>query len=211
MTKKAKNNFCEEITSSHIAKACEKYLEENDAPLYVISDLAHAVIAGATFVYPEKIKEAEESAQAYIAEKDRSLVYTSEQVAKAFEAGAIIMLSIKNIELEKKKAEIRLSRAEWQKMAKLICACEQLMELADNFNKEAERILCKKNVFKHKIKSEWNGIAKKFGNIKSLLKKTYESFSDEEFIEWGDEGEMIENAVREIMKIDIYEEPILNN
>ena len=187
------------------------YLQKNDSPLYVISDLAHAVIAGATFVYPEKVKEAEESAQAYIEEKDSSLVYTSGQVAKAFEAGAKVMLAIKNLELEKKKAEIRLSRAEWQKMAKLICACEQLMELADNFNQEAERILNKKNLMGHKIKSEWGWIAKKFKNIKSLLKKTYESFTDEEFIDWGDEGELIENAVREIMKIDIYEEPVINN
>ena len=201
----------EEITDGKIATACNLYLKANDSPLYVVSDLANALIAGATFVSPEKQKEAEEAAEVYVANKDRSLVYTSGEIAKAFEAGARIMAAVKNAEIERKKIEIRLNKSEWQKMAKLICACEQLMELADNFNQEAEKILNKKNLMGHKIKSEWGWIAKKFRNIKSLLKKTYESFTDEEFIDWGDEGELIEDAVREIMKIDIYEEPITNN
>ena len=201
----------EEITGSKIATACEVYLNTVDSPLYVVSDLYKALVAGALWVYPEKAKEAEEAAQVYIEHKDSSLVYTAGEVAKAFNAGANIMLAVKNMELEQKKVEIRLDRAEWQKMAKLICACEQLMELADNFNQEAEKILNKKNLMGHKIKSEWGWIAKKFRNIKSLLKKTYESFTVEEFIDWGDEGELIEDAVREIMKIDIYEEPVINN
>ena len=201
----------EEITGSKIATACELYLRAVDSPLYVVSDLYKALVAGALWVSPEKTKEAEESAQVYIEHKDSSLVYTAGEVAKAFNAGANIMLAVKNMELEQKKVEIRLDRAEWQKMAKLICACEQLMELADNFNQEAEKILNKKNLMGHKIKSEWGWIARKFRNMKSLLKKTYESFTDEEFIDWGDEGEQIEDAVREIMKIDIYEEPVINN
>ncbi len=206
-----KSDILEEITDSKIATACGLYLKANDLPYYVVSDLAHALIAGACFVSPEKHKEAEEAAQAYIENKCNGSIYTSGDVEKAFKAGAKIMATVKNAEIQQKKIEIKLDRAEWQKMAKLICACEQLMEMADNFNQEAEKLLNKKNIMGHKIKSEWGWIAKKFRNIKSLLKKTYEGFTDEEFIEWGDEGERLEDAVREIMKIDIYEEPILNN
>lgn len=209
--RKIRKEDLEEITDSKIASACNLYLKENDSPLYVVSDLANALIAGACFVSPEKQKEAEEAAQAYIENKSGGVVYTDGDVEKAFKAGAKIMATVKNAEIQQKKIEIKLDRAEWQKMAKLICACEQLMEMADNFNQEAEKLLNKKNLMGHKIKSEWGWIAKKFRNIKSLLKKTYEGFTDEEFIEWGDEGERLEDAVREIMKIDIYEEPVINN
>lgn len=201
----------EEITIGKITAACEMYIKSVATPCYVVADLAKALIAGACFVYPEKEKEAEEAAQIYIEKKDGSLVYTDGDVARAFEVGAKMMMTVKNVEIQRRKTEIRLNRAEWQKMAKLICACEQLMELADNFNQEAEKILNKKKLMGHQIKSEWGWIARKFRNIKSLLKKTYLSFTDEEFIEWGDEGEKIEDAVREIMKIDIYEEPVINN
>lgn len=195
----------QQITNRLVDLACEEYIKSLTSQFFVVGDLYKAVIEGANFITKKQHECTIEAAEMYVKEKDKDLVYTAGEVERAFKAGARIMLNVTEAEREKEQHKIRLKREEMQKLAKLICACEQLMEIADNFNKEAECILSKNNLFRHEIKSEWKGIAKKFGSIKSQLSKVFMGFSADEGYDWCMEGEAIENAVREIMKIDVCE------
>ena len=103
-----------------------------------------------------------------------------------------------------------VTRQNLQKAAKLVCACEQLMTIADGFNKEAQACLSKHGVFRTEIKAEWGKAAKIFRNLHSKMNKTYMTFSIDEASDWGDETEALETSIREIVKIDIFEDEYRN-
>lgn len=194
------------MTERIIESAAKEYINQLPDNLFIVHDLHKAVVAGVKYIAKQDYPYANEIADGYTEDKPKDCVYSGADIVRAYKAGVKIMLGVKEREQEKVKAQIRLTKAELQKLAKLICTCEQLMTLADNLNIEAEKLLSKHELFRHNIKSDWKDIAKKFGSIKSQLKKTFLSFTDQEFIDWSDEAEMLENVVRELMKIDIYED-----
>jgi hypothetical protein len=194
------------MTERIIENAAKEYINLLPDNLFIVNDLHKAVVAGVNYIAKQDYPYANEIAEGYTEEKPKDCVYSGADIVRAYKAGAKIMLGVKEREQEQIKRQIRLTKAELQKLAKLICTCEQLMELADNLNMEAEKILTKHDLFKQKIKSDWKDIAKKFGSIKSQLNKTFREFTEDEWMDWADEGELIEDKVREIMKIDIYED-----
>ena len=88
---------------------------------------------------------------------------------------------------------------------KLICAGEQMMTLAEMFSKEAQGCLSKRGLFKTEIKNDFGKLAKMLKNINAQVKRVFLDFSPDESLDWAEDADSLENAVRDIFKIDIYE------
>lgn len=180
-------------------ETCEEYLESQNSPIFIVHDLYKAVIAGCNDITTTQQYKAIAWAEEYISMKDKDLVYTISDVEKAFRYGAKRMADFVDSQ------KIVLTKERLQKASKLICAGSQLMSVADNFNKEAEKLLSIAGIKEIEITNKWLEIAKLFKELHQECAKTFMSFSDDECYEWGEENDKIEYAVRKIMKIDKYE------
>lgn len=180
--------------------------EIRNVPLFNIADLAKAALAGCNSVTGKQHPKAQEIVDEYVATKKSDVFYTEGDMKKAFTISARVMANQVDKENEKVRLSTLVKKEQLQKAAKLVCACEQLMTIADGFNKEAEKLLSKQGVFKTEIKAEWNKAAKIFRVLQARMKKTYMGFSIDEACDWSEETEALENAIREIMAIDIFEE-----
>ena len=178
--------------------------------LFNIGDINRAVLEGCNAVTLKQHPKAQSVVDEYTASKSKDTIYTEGDMVKAFEYGAREMIKIVDEEKEKVRLSMLVTRQNLQKAAKLVCACEQLMTIADGFNKEAQACLSKQGVFKTEIKSEWGKAAKIFRNLNSRMNKTFMTFSIDEANDWGDETEALENSIRDIMKIDVFENEYRN-
>lgn len=186
-------------------QTCEAYSHSLSAPFFTVADLYRAFLEGCNWVTKKQHDKAVEAAEEYAANKDKDVIYTITNIEAAYRAGARVMLKVKEAENANVKKKINLTRAEWQKIAKLLSACHQLMTTADNLNKEVEQLLNKLDPFGSKVMSEWRDLAQRFKRLNRTTAKIFLDNTNEENYEWADEAEKIENAVRQIMKIDIYE------
>lgn len=187
--------------------ACEQFRQDirNDL-LFTVADLQRAVLFGCNTVTDKQHDKAQEIADEYTKHKDKTLVYTEGDMVKAFEAGCRIMSDVVDKENEKIRMSMRVKKEDMQKAMKLISAGQQMMDLANNFCKEAERALTKQGEYKTGIKNDFGKLKNFLRQIYSQVEKVYKGFTDDECYEWGEDGEKLEEAVREIFKIDVFEE-----
>ncbi len=185
--------------------ACEQFRRDIQMePLFVISDLAKAVLTGCNTVTNNKQHDKAQSfADEYIRGKDNSLVFTEGDMIKAFEWGCRKMSDVVDKENEKIKLSMKVKKQDMQKAMKLISAGQQLMDLANEFCKEAEQCLTKQGEFKTEIKNDFGKLKRFLRQIYSQVERVYMRFTNEECYEWGDDAEALEKAVREIFKIDV--------
>lgn len=187
--------------------ACNSYIEGLKDPFFCIADLQRAVYDGCDWNtngkrHPKALMVAEK----YIAKKDKDLTYTAIDMRAAFEFGAKgISLLIEN-EQKQIKLSMQIKKEDMQKAMKLICAGQQMMDLAKNFHQEAEELLSKQGEFKTTIKNSFNKLSGMFRQASVEVGKTFKSFTEDEVIDWGEDGEKLEAAVREVFEIDKYEE-----
>lgn len=187
---KAKEKFCRDIRM---------------IPLFVLPDLQRAVLEGCNAVSGKERDEARGIADYYVKYKDPSLVYGEIDMLRAFKEGEDKMREIIGKEKEKVKLSMLVKRQDLQKAMKLICAGEQMMTLAEMFANEAQERLSKRGVFSTEIKNDFGKLAKMLKNINAQVKRVFLDFSPDESLDWAEDADSLENAVREIFKIDIYE------
>lgn len=187
---KAKEKFCRDIRM---------------IPLFVLPDLQRAVLEGCNAVSGKERDEARGIADYYVKYKDPSLVYGEIDMLRAFKEGENKMREIIGKEKEKVKLSMLVKRQDLQKAMKLICAGEQMMTLAEMFANEAQERLSKRGVFSTEIKNDFGKLAKMLKNINAQVKRVFLDFSPDESLDWAEDADSLENAVREIFKIDIYE------
>lgn len=187
---KAKEKFCRDIRM---------------IPLFVLPDLQRAVLEGCNAVSGKERDEARDIADYYVKYKDPSLVYGEIDMLRAFKEGEDKMREIIGKEKEKVKLSMLVKRQDLQKAMKLICAGEQMMTLAEMFANEAQERLSKRGVFSTEIKNDFGKLAKMLKNINAQVKRVFLDFSPDESLDWAEDADSLENAVREIFKIDIYE------
>ena len=192
--------------------ACEQFRQDirNDL-LFTVADLQRAVLFGCNTVTDKQHDKAQEIADEYTKYKDKSLVYTEGDMVKAFEAGCRVMSDVVDKENEKVRMSMRVKKEDMQRAMKLISAGQQMMDLANNFCKEAERALTKQGEYRTGIKNDFGKLKNFLRQIYSQVEKVYKGFTDDECYEWGEDGEALEEAVRTIFKIDVYEEMNLNS
>ena len=192
--------------------ACEQFRNDiKNQPLFTIADMPRAVLAGCNAVTGgAQHDKAQEVADEYIKHKDSSFVYTEGDMVKAFETGCRIMADIVDKENERVKLSMKVKREDMQKAMKLISSGQQMMDLAAQFVKEAEVCLTKQGEFRTGIKHDFGLLKNNLKQIYSQVKRVYFKFSPDESCEWADDGEKLEEAVREIFKIDVFEEMNLN-
>lgn len=174
-------------------------------PLFVLPDLQRAVLEGCNAVSGKERDEARDIADYYVKYKDSSLVYGEIDMLRAFKEGEDKMREIIGKEKEKVKLSMLVKRQDLQKAMKLICAGEQMMTLAEMFANEAQERLSKRGVFSTEIKNDFGKLAKMLKNINAQVKRVFLDFSPDESLDWAEDADTLENAVREIFKIDIYE------
>lgn len=187
---KAKEKFCRDIRM---------------IPLFILPDLQRAVLEGCNAVSGKERDEARDIADYYVKYKDSSLVYGEIDMLRAFKEGENKMREIIGKEKEKVKLTMLVKRQDLQKAMKLICAGEQMMTLAEMFANEAQERLSKRGVFSTEIKNDFGKLAKMLKNINAQVKRVFLDFSPDESLDWAEDADSLENAVREIFKIDIYE------
>ena len=192
--------------------ACEQFRRDIQMePLFVISDLAKAVLTGCNTVTNNKQHDkAQTFADEYIRGKDSSLVYTEGDMVKAFEWGCRKMSDVVDKENEKVKLSMKVKKEDMQRAMKLISAGQQMMDLANEFCKEAEECLTKQGEYRTGIKNDFGKLKKFLSQIYSQVKRVYCRFSPDESYDWADDADALESAVREIFKIDVFEEMNLN-
>lgn len=188
--KQAKEKFCRDIRM---------------IPLFVLPDLQRAVLEGCNAVSGKERDEARDIADYYVKYKDSSLVYGEIDMLRAFKEGENKMREIIGKEKEKVKLSMLVKRQDLQKAMKLICAGEQMMTLAEMFANEAQERLSKRGVFSTEIKNDFGKLAKMLKNINAQVKRVFLDFSPDESLDWAEDADTLENAVRKIFKIDIYE------
>lgn len=199
------------INEKKLDIACEQFRNDiKNSSLFNIADLSRAVLIGCNSVTNKQHDKAQEVADEYVKYKDSSLVYTEGDMVKAFEAGCRIMAAIVDKENEKVRMSMRVKREDMQRAMKLISAGQQMMDLASEFCKEAERALTKQGEYRTGIKNDFGKLKNFFRQIYSQVERVYRGFTPDECYEWGEDGEALEEAVRTIFKIDIYEEMNLN-
>lgn len=177
----------------------EDFIESQGRDVFVVQDLHKAVIAGCNEMTTRQHDNAVVYADEYVSMKHKDLVYTASDVEKAFRYGARRMAEFVDSQ------KIVLTKEKLQKASKLICAGSQLMLMADNFNKEAEKLLSIDGIKETVITNKWLEIAKLFKELHEDSMKVFMSLTPDESYDWGDESEKLEYAVRKIMKIDRYE------
>ena len=192
--------------------ACEQFRRDIQMePLFVISDLAKAVLTGCNTVTNNKQHDkAQEIVDEYVKYKDKSLVYTEGDMVKAFESGCRIMSAVVDKENEKVRMSMKVKKEDMQRAMKLISAGQQMMDLANEFCKEAEECLTKQGEYRTGIKNDFGKLKKFLSQIYSQVKRVYCRFSPDESYDWADDADALESAVREIFKIDVFEEMNLN-
>ena len=182
--------------------SCEEYMRTKQDRPYLISELYTAFIDGCNTVTIDQHEMAIPLADEYISKKSPDVIYVSMDIERAYREGA------KRIADEWHKSREKMTVRRISKAAQLICAGSQLMSLADNFNKEAERLMS--NEFKQ------TQIGNKYLEIKGLLDQVstifrewnkececiFSSMSMPDLIKWGDDGEKLEYAVKKVLKID---------
>lgn len=178
--------------------------------LFTVGDLHRAVLIGCNTTTKTQHPKAAEIATEYINAKDKDLVYTEGDMVKAFEAGCRIMSAVVDKENEKVRLTMRAKKEDLQKAMKLISAGQQMMDVASEFAREAERCLTKQGEYRTAIKNDFGKLKNHFKQIYSQVKRVYLNFSADEAYEWGEDGEALETAAREIFKIDVFEEMNLN-
>ena len=187
-------------------QAKEKFCRDiRRIPLFVLPDLQRAVLEGCNAVSGKERDEARDIADYYVKYKDSSLVYGEIDMLRAFKEGEDKMREIIGKEKEKVKLSMLVKRQDLQKAMKLICAGEQMMTLAEMFANEAQERLSKRGVFSTEIKNDFGKLAKMLKNINAQVKRVFLDFSPDESLDWAEDADTLENAVREIFKIDIYE------
>lgn len=188
--------------------ACEQFRNDiKNQPLFVIADLPKAVLAGCNAVTNGKQHDkAQQFADEYIAGKDSSLVYTEGDMVKAFEWGCRKMAEVVDKENERVKLSMKVKREDMQKAMKLISSGQQMMDLAAQFVKEAEECLTKQGEFRTGIKHDFGLLKNNLKQIYSQVKRVYLRFSPDECGEWAEDADALEEAVRAIFKIDVFEE-----
>lgn len=174
--------------------------------LFTVGDLHRAVLIGCNTVTGRQHDKAIGIADGYIASKDNSLSYVEIDMLKAFETGCRKMSDIVDKEKEKVRLSMKVKREQMQKAMKLISAGQQMMDVALEFSKEAEQCLTKQGEFRTNIKNDFGKLKNHFKQIYSQVKRVYYNFSADEAYEWGEDTEALENAAREIFKIDVFEE-----
>jgi hypothetical protein len=200
------------INEKKLDIACEQFRNDikNDL-LFTVADLSRAVLTGCNSVTNKQHDKAQEGVDEYVRYKDSSLSYTEGDMVKAFEAGCRIMAAIVDKENEKVRMSMRVKREDMQRAMKLISAGQQMMDLASEFCKEAERALTKQGEYRTGIKNDFGKLKNFFRQIYSQVERVYRGFTPDECYEWGEDGEALEEAVRTIFKIDVYEEMNLNS
>lgn len=173
--------------------------------LFTKHDLQRAVLEGCNAISGKERDEARKIAEDYVRYKDASLVFGEVDMIIAFDYGVKQMMMIVDKEEEQVKLSMLVKRQDLQKAMKLICAGEQMMTLAEMFSKEAQGCLSKRGVFKTEIKNDFGKLAKMLKNINTQVKRVFLDFSPDESLDWAEDADNLENAVREIFKIDIYE------
>jgi hypothetical protein len=176
------------------------YLDAQVGPMFIVADLYKAVIAGCNEMTERQHENAAKWAEEYKRMKDEDLVYTLQDVEKAFRYGANKMAAL--VEETARQISIRNK----QKAAKLISAGYHLMTIADCFTKEAEASLSVDNLVKTEIESKWKEIAQLFKEINEKHSRVFNNFTADEGYEWGEETEKIEYYVRKLMRIDEFED-----
>ena len=179
--------------------ACKEFLESQVAPYFIIHDLYKAVITGCNEMTTRQHDNAVVYAEEYIAKKDKDLVFTIHDVENAYRFGANKMAVI----IEQEMNAISARRRE--RASKLIRAGQQLMTLAENFNKEAEQLLSIDGLSQMVITNKWSELKAIFKEINKSNEKFFLGLSQKDCIKWGDINERIEYAVRKVMKIDEFE------
>ena len=180
----------------------EEYMRTMTSDVYFISDLYKAFIEGCNVVTQCQHEKAIPFAEEFKATKSPDVIYTKMNIEAAYRAGAKKMAE----EWEKSRAVITKKKVE--KASKLICACSQLMTIADNFNKEAERLMSH-DLMGFEVKNNHIDLKGKFDELIEDFRKWNESCADiflnlsvDDSFRWGDENERLERSVRKIMKID---------
>lgn len=175
--------------------------------LFTVGDLHRAVLIGCNSVTNGRQHDkAEEAATEYANAKDKDLVYTEGDMVKAFEAGCRIMAAVVDKENEKVRLTMKAKKKDLQKAMKLISAGQQMMDVANEFCKEAERCLTKQGEYRTGIKNDFGKLKNFFKQIYSQVSRVYLNFTPDEAYEWGEDTGALEDAAREIFKIDIFEE-----
>lgn len=179
--------------------ACKEFLQTQTAPVFIVQDLYKAVIAGCNEMTTRQHDNAVVYAEEYIAKKDKDLVFTIHDVENAYRFGANKMAVI----IEQEMNAISARRRE--RASKLIRAGQQLMTLAESFNKEAEQLLSIDGLSQMVITNKWSELKTIFKEINKSNEKFFLGLSQKDCIKWGDINERIEYAVRKVMKIDEFE------
>lgn len=173
--------------------------------VYNIADLQKAVLTGCNAVTGEQHDMAQSIVDGYIKSKSSDVSYSIGYMLAAFNYGSTEMLKIVRKEQEKVRMRMLVKAEALEKASKLISACQQLMTTANNFNNEAQEVLSKHGYCKTKIASDWNDLKQRFSRLGNQINKVFLNMEGEKCIAWGDQAEDIEVAVREIMKIDTFE------
>lgn len=175
--------------------------------LFTVGDLHRAVLAGCNSTSNGRQHDkAAQVATEYANAKDKDLVYTEGDMLKAFEAGCRIMSSVIDKENEKVRLSMKVKKQDLQKAMKLISAGQQMMDVANEFCKEAERCLTKQGEYRTGIKNDFGKLKNFLKQIYSQVSRVYLKFSPDEAYDWGEDTGALEDAAREIFKIDIFEE-----
>lgn len=182
--------------------SCTEYVSKLQYIVYTVDDLQKGVYAGCDWnTGGERHPKAQMLAERYIQAKNKDVVYTCSDMAAAFKYGARELSAIIERDAAKQKLAMKIKREDLGKAMKLICAGQQMMDLAKNFHQEAEELLSKQGEYRTTIKNNFGKLANIFKQTNSLVSKTFQTFTDEEVIDWGEDGEKLEIAVREIFEI----------
>lgn len=191
------------INDKLLEERCGEYITNLKYLVYTIDDLQKAVYAGCDWNTGDKRHPlAKMIAERYIALKDKDLVYNCTDMAIAFKHGAKELSAIMERENKKQKLAMKVKREDLNKAMKLICAGQQMMDLAKNFHQEAEELLSKQGEYRTTIKNNFTKLSNMFKTTNIEVKKTFRTFTDQEVIDWGEDGEKLEIAVREVFEID---------
>lgn len=181
---------------------CQRYMKSVEDRPYFISELRTAFIDGCNTVTVDQHEMAIPLADEYISKKSPDVIYVSMDIERAYREGA------KRIADEWHKSQVKMTSRRVEKASKLICAGSQLMSVADNFNKEAERLMSNEfnqtqilNKYKE-IKGLFEELRAKFKEWNEQCAGIFLNLSVEDNFRWGEEGEKLEYAIRKVMKID---------
>jgi hypothetical protein len=191
--------------------ACEQFRNDiKDTVIFTIADLPKAVLAGCNAVTNKQHDKAQEIVDEYISYKDKDLVYTEGDMVRAFEAGCRIMSAVVDEEKRKVRLSMLVPRQNLQKAMKLISAGQQMMDLASIFCDEASNCLSKQGHYRTGIRNDFGKLRNILRNINSQVKGAFIKFSPDESFDWADDADKLEEAVRDIFKIDVFEEMDFN-